>query len=395
MPVNLVEASRPSPSTADVVLLESTYGGGHTQAGVALAAALTELEPGLTVERIDFFDLVNPTLNVAARFAYAQWIARVPVLWREFYERTGQLPPTSSWQQFLNRLGARRLARFLKERRPRVVVATHPTPGCVAAQLRRDGHLTAPVVTVVTDYIAHSFWVHPDIDRFIVGHEAVRDGLVARGVAEERVSVTGIPIHPRFQRAVDAARVRAGLGLSGDPVVLFMAGSYGQVRGMVPACQQLASSDLPLQLVVVAGRDAQLERRIRAATEGARRPVRVMGFVDNVHELMSIADLLVSKAGGLTVSEALAKGLPMLIYRPIPGQEEGNAAFLVAHGAARVVQDPESLLAGVRGLLSDPVRLGRMAAVSAGLGRPRAGLDAAGVVLRESGVPATLVPGAP
>ncbi|BAS28540.1 MGDG synthase family glycosyltransferase [Limnochorda pilosa] len=388
MRLRVLEGSRFTARSADAVLLESTYGGGHIQAGAALAAALAELDPSLTVERIDFFDLVNPVVNGAARFAYIQSVTRAPVLWREFYERTGQLTPESSWQQFLYRLGARRLARFLAQRRPRVVVATHPTPGGVAAQLRRGRQLDAPVATVITDYIVHSQWLHPDVDLYIAGAEAVREALVARGIRPDRVAVTGIPIHPRFRQRVDPFRVRQRLGLSHQPVVLFMAGGYGMVRGMVPACRQLAFAGGSFQLIVVSGRDALLERRIREVVEGSPRPVRVLGFVREVHELMSVADLLISKAGGLTVTEALAKGLPMVIYRPIPGQEEGNARFLVSRGAGRVVQSPEELVSEVQRLLDDPERRRRMAQAAAALGHPRADEEAARAILALARVPA-------
>lgn len=373
-----------SGEPVDLVLLESTYGGGHVQAASALAASVLELAPSWRVERVDFFDLISPALNEATRYAYAQCLIHAPLLWRELYERTSQLEPESSWQQLLNRAAARRVGRFLESRRPQVVVATHPTPGAVAGQLRGDGRLAAPVFSVVTDYVVHGFWAHPHVDGYLVGAEPVRDGLVARGVHPGRVAVTGIPIHPRFRRSLDRTQIRRAWGLGPEPVVLFMGGSSGMVRGMVEACSALARAEGAFQLMIVAGRDAVLERRLQDAVAGAPRPVKVMGFVDRVDELMTAADLLVSKAGGLTVSEALAKGLPMLVYRPIPGQEEGNAAFLVAHGAARVIREPDELVAQVQALLQAPARRQRMAEAAAQLGRPDAGLEAARILLEAS-----------
>ncbi|HEY8532105.1 MAG TPA: glycosyltransferase [Limnochorda sp.] len=365
----------------DVILLEASYGGGHAQAAVALAASLAELEPGWRVERVDFFDLINPALNEATRYAYAQCLIHAPVLWRELYERTNHLQPESPWQQFVNRAAARRLWRFLERRRPRVVVATHPTPAGVAGQLRADGRLGVPVFAVVTDYVVHSLWAHPHVDGYLVGAEAVREGLAARGVDPSRVAVTGIPIHPRFSKTLDRWQVRRAWGLGPEPVVLFMGGSTGMVRGMVEAASALARAQGVFQLIIVAGRDPVLEGRLRAAVAAGARPVHVLGFVDRVDELMTAADLLVSKAGGLTISEALAKGLPMLVYRPIPGQEEGNAAFLVAHGAARVTWEPDELVAQVQALLQRPAERQRMAQAASRLGHPDAGLKAASRLL--------------
>jgi len=368
-----------------VVLLEASYGRGHAHAAAALAASLAELAPSLRVERVDVFDRISPALNEATRYAYIQCLIHVPLLWREVYERTRHVPPDSPWQ-LLDRAAARRVGRFLAGKRPRAVVATHPGPARLAGALRAAGQLDAPVFAVVTDYVVHGLWAHPGVDWYLVGHEAVRDGLTARGIDPARVAVTGIPIHPRFGRPADRERLRRAWQLGPEPVVLFMAGSAGLVRGMEDACRALVQAQRRFQLLVVAGRDGVLERRLRAAVAGAARPARVLGFVDRVDELMSLADLLLSKAGGLTVSEALAKGLPMVIYRPIPGQEEGNAAFLVAHGAARVTREPQELVAQVQHLLRSPGLRAQMAAAASQLGRPQAGLAAAGLLLEAAGL---------
>lgn len=368
-----------------MVLLEASYGGGHAHAAAALAASLAELAPSLRVERVDVFDRISPALNEATRYAYIQCLIHVPLLWREVYERTRHVPPDSPWQ-LLDRAAARRVGRFLAGKRPRAVVATHPGPARLAGALRAAGQLDAPVFAVVTDYVVHGLWAHPGVDWYLVGHEAVRDGLSARGIDPARVAVTGIPIHPRFGRPADRERLRRAWQLGPEPVVLFMAGSAGLVRGMEDACRALVQAQGRFQLLVVAGRDGVLERRLRAAVAGAARPARVLGFVDRVDELMSLADLLLSKAGGLTVSEALAKGLPMVIYRPIPGQEEGNAAFLVAHGAARVTREPQELVAQVQHLLRSPGLRAQMAAAASQLGRPQAGLAAAGLLLEAAGL---------
>lgn len=368
-----------------MVLLEASYGGGHAHAAAALAASLAELAPSLRVERVDVFDRISPALNEATRYAYIQCLIHVPLLWREVYERTRHVPPDSPWQ-LLDRAAARRVGRFLAGKRPRAVVATHPGPARLAGALRAAGQLDAPVFAVVTDYVVHGLWAHPGVDWYLVGHEAVRDGLTARGIDPARVAVTGIPIHPRFGRPADRERLRRAWQLGPEPVVLFMAGSAGLVRGMEDACRALVQAQGRFQLLVVAGRDGVLERRLRAAVAGAARPARVLGFVDRVDELMSLADLLLSKAGGLTVSEALAKGLPMVIYRPIPGQEEGNAAFLVAHGAARVTREPQELVAQVQHLLRSPGLRAQMAAAASQLGRPQAGLAAAGRLLEAAGL---------
>ncbi|WP_324715959.1 glycosyltransferase [Carboxydochorda subterranea] len=385
---------RPAPvwrhvEPLDVLVLAATYGNGHLQAGRAVMQALVALRPELRTGMLDFFDLINPVFNAATRFAYIYSVRRAPTLWREFYERTARIRPESFLQQRLFRLGSDKVKRLIVQSGARVVLSTHPTPGGVVAQLAADGELPFPVLsaTVITDYVLHSQWVHPATGLYLAPCEEVARELIARGIDASRVVVTGIPIRPAFASPPGREDARRRWHLEDDrPTVLILTGAYGMMRGAVEACRYVADLPRPLRLLVVAGRDRQLARTLRAELRGARNPVRILGYVDRIVELMVASDLVVTKAGGLTVSEGLALGVPMVIYAPIPGQEEGNAAFLRRHRAGEIALDPADLAGVVSTLLERPDRRAAMAAAAAALGRPLAAQAAAKLLLERAGL---------
>ena len=196
-------------------------------------------------------------------------------------------------------------------------------------------------VSVVTDFEAHALWMDACVDLYCVAAEETKARLVARGAAPEDVVVTGIPISARFSAKLNPKAVRKSLGLRDDlPVLLVPSGGFG----MGPVGEILAELDKverPFQSVVVTGRNEELRREL--AAQDRKHPTHVLGFATNMHELMAVADLIITKPGGLTSSEALAMGKPLFILNPIPGQEAANSDFLLEHGAAAKVNRVEDL----------------------------------------------------
>jgi processive 1,2-diacylglycerol beta-glucosyltransferase len=240
-----------------------------------------------------------------------------------------------------------------------------------------------PVLGIVTDFAVHGFWVHADVDAYAVATEAMRDALIARGVPAERVLASGIPVHPRFARNVEPRAVlRARLGLPQDgPVVLLMGGGLGigPLERMLHAMERL---EAPAAVVAIAGRNARVERRLPTVAQGLSRPVHVLGFVENVYDYMHACDVLVTKPGGLTAAEALVAKIPMVLSRPLPGQEERNSRLLVEAGCAVRVRSLGELPGALDSVLSDPERRARMVAAATGLGRPNAAREIGMLVAR-------------
>jgi len=377
----MVRALRPrAPS---VLVLSASYGGGHQRVAEVLEATWRRSLPQVQVEVVDFFErFVNPAVNRLTRTLYVRSVRHAPRLWGAFYYATGNIPPDSAAQRLINRLGKARLLAHLREHGPHLVVSVHPTPAGSLSELKGEGKASQPSAVVLTDYAVHSQWIHPHVDLYCVASEEVRAGLVDLGVPAQRIRVTGIPVDPAFAEPLDRREVARRLGLEpARTTVLVMAGAYAMLGGILEVHRVLLTLPHRVQAVFVCGRDQALVERLRQRSR--RRPdFHVHGFVSNVHEWMAAADLLVTKAGGITVSEALVRELPMVIYRPIPGQEEWNTRMLVTAGAAHVARGPEELARVLERLLADPAALESMRAAARRVRRPNAAREAAEAILQ-------------
>ena len=228
------------------------------------------------------------------------------------------------------------------------------------------------MVSIVTDFEAHALWMDECVDLYCVAAEETKARLIARGAAAENVVATGIPISARFSKSPDAKAVRKSYGWRDDlPVLLVLSGGFG----MGPVAEILAELDKvpqPFQTIVVCGRNEELRREL--ATQDRKHPTHILGFSSNMHELMAVADLIITKPGGLTSSEALALGKPLFILNPIPGQEAANSDFLLERGAAAKVNRVEDLPYRVGQLLGSK-KLSEMAKAAKALGHPHAAAD--------------------
>lgn len=373
----------------DILIFSASYGAGHHSVSAAIEAAIRKKRPDLSVTVRDYFDFVSPGINALTRFAYVSSVRHAPVLWGAFYNATGNVKPDSAVQRTLNRLGRKELLDFLGENDPRIIVCTYPTPAGVLSTLREEGKDTPPCITVITDYAVHTQWVHSNVDKYLVPSEHMIADLAERGVPSNRVVVTGMPIKPRFGNISDRAGLFKKYGLdSTRPVILVMAGAFAMLGGVdkiVEACLNMRSAP---QLLVVCGYSKKLKTDLQEKY-GNSASLHLFGFVDFADELMEVSNLLITKAGGITISEALVKKLPMIIFKPIPGQEEFNTRFLVDNGAACVAEDADDLIAHLRELLrsmptGDSTGKGKiemMAEAAGKLGRPDAADDAASEII--------------
>lgn len=370
-----------TPSGGGVLFLSATLGAGHHSAAVAVRDAMASLAPNVKTDELDFFDLISPAMNNAIRRSYILSVRHAPSLYEAFYRSSGYIRPDSAFQRWLNSLGRREIAALLKRRSPRMVVNTFPTPLGAISSLRAMRRTQVPQVAVVTDYSVHSQWLHPEVDRYYVGSEELKGAMVQRGIPEERIEVTGIPVRPAFREPVDTDEVRRRFGIGEGPVVLLMAGAYGMIGGFDAVVGELVRSGPAATYVAIAGHDIQLRNRLREVARTAHHPLVPIGYTDEVAQLMAVADILVSKAGGLTVSESMARGLPMAIFRPIPGQEMSNLRLVLARGAGFHARTLAELSSGLRHFLEDEEVSEPMREAARRLGRPQAAFTIAQDVL--------------
>jgi len=350
-----------------VLVFSASFGNGHLRAAEAVIEGIRIQEPSAEIIHHDFGDFLNKPINSMIRNIYGEIINHIPKLWGRFYYKTSMVQPQSISQRFLNKLGSTKFLKYIQDLNPDFIVCTYPTVSSVLAQLRYEKVLQVPVITIITDYTVHSHWVHPNVDRYIVACTEVKNSLLAWGIERSRIDVTGIPVSLKFEKVLERDYILSKLGLKADlPTYLVMGGSYGVLKSANRICKKLADSTVPVQSIIVCGKNQKLFQSLRAVITQARNPMIRLEYVHNVEELMTVSDLIITKAGGLTVSEALTKNLPLLIYKPIPGQEEENAHFVYSLGAGIVAHTEAELTQLINHFLRNPKEIGIMRSKAAG-----------------------------
>jgi processive 1,2-diacylglycerol beta-glucosyltransferase len=369
-------------SRTRVLLLTASYGSGHNAAARSLAEAFAaERADVRTVDH--FHELVHPAFARLSQALYYRVLRWAPALWGAAYTLGDWMPSDSALGLGVTRLGTSGLARLLQTFAPDVVVTVHATPALAMSALTASGLRLPPHTTVVTDFVAHSQWIAPHIDRYCVADDEVRNEFIARGIPRQRVLVTGVPVRAAFAAPADGQAARRRLDLSPDvPVVLAMAGSHGSTGRLPDVTAALLGARRPLQGLVVAGRDAALAQQLRRLTRGS--PVRVLDYVDDIRDVMAAADLLVTKAGGMTLAEAIAAELPVLIYGSLAGQERQNERFASRGGIALVARSRRELSALLERALASPSLLERLRDRMRRRRRPDASRRIVQVVLEQS-----------
>jgi processive 1,2-diacylglycerol beta-glucosyltransferase len=364
----------------NVLIVSASVGAGHNQAAKAVAEGIKRRYPGANATIVDFMAGESSYLNTLVKETYLKMISLSPQLYELLYRWSqipGQYPKV---QNLVARAMKRSMLRLYLRHRPDMIVCTHPFPCGAAAYLKRTRRMDVSLIAVLTDFAVHPLWVYDEVDHYFVASREMKADMTARGVASDKVSATGIPIDAGFSKPVDRSSICRGLGLDpAMPTVLMMGGGLG-VGPVKEALQNLNSTDVQLQIVVVAGKNAALRRQLNTVAGFSRHRIVVIGYTRRIRDLMALADLLITKPGALTCSEALAMSLPLLLFCPIPGQEEENAGYLVSQGAAILVDGVSVLGQVVGSLLTQPERLGELRYNAGRLGQPMATDVAVGII---------------
>jgi processive 1,2-diacylglycerol beta-glucosyltransferase len=366
-----------------ILIATITAGGGHLQAAAALDEAWRTLRPRDVVEKVDLQKFFSPLHKKVHTTGYVKLVEHAPDVWGMLFKQTDNpklVRRLARWRKAFPPGSTLRFIRYLKKFKPDVVFCTHYLPVEILDKAREKLDGKPPLaVCVVTDFEAHALWMGEAVDFYCVAAEETKARLVARGANPENVVVTGIPIAGKFSAPLNVVEIRKRYGLRDDlPTLLVLGGGFG----MGPVAEILGELDkMPqsFQTLVVAGRNEELRREL--AIHDRRHPTHVLGFVTNMHELMAVADLIISKPGGLTTSESLALGKPLFILNPIPGQEAANSDFLLERGAAAKVNRVEDLPFRLGQLLGSK-KLSEMGRAAKNLGRPSSAPDICHEVLR-------------
>lgn len=340
--------------------------------------AVVDRIPGARCEVVDSYSFASHVFHRVASNGYIGMVKMLPQLYKYIYDQAERATKVSAFKTWLHRYTALNLRQYIAELSPDVVVCTHAFPCGVMAEYKREFADAPPVLGVVTDFVVHPFWIHRNIDAYAVATPAMRQALIARGVAADRIAVSGIPVDPRFGANDSREDARRAIGLEPDRTTLLLMGGGLGIGPLEKALRYLEPLDDDLQIVVVVGKNSRLEQRLGDIAQHMSKRVKVVGFVPNVYDYMRAADILVSKPGGLTSSEALAAGLPIVMLRPLPGQEERNARHLQEYGVGVRAQTSRDLSGIIDRLLKTPDRLSKMRTNARRLARP----DSAKTVVR-------------
>ncbi|HEV8068850.1 MAG TPA: glycosyltransferase [Planctomycetaceae bacterium] len=378
-----------------VLVLSASVGAGHLRAAQAVELALRQLDAEAVVKNVDVLELTNAAFRRVYAKAYLDLVNKAPHVLGYFYDlmdRPVSPRRTSDRLRLMaEKLNLRPFLRFLKSEPWDVIVNTHFLPAELIASLRKQGKLATPHLTVTTDFETHRLWVNQPCDHYFSATSEGAAYLRHWGVPAGDISVTGIPIHPVFSQPKDRAECLKRQGLAGDrPIIVQISGGFG-VGPIEEIFRGILAIEVPVEVVVITGRNETAKHQLEAITAPERHRVTILGFTDQIDELMAVADLVVSKPGGLTTSEILARGAAMAVVNPIPGQESRNSDFLLEKGAAVKINNIATLAHKLTPLLEDPSRLARLKENANRTGKPQAAFDIARRALAWPTSPSTTV----
>ncbi|HEY8314353.1 MAG TPA: glycosyltransferase [Candidatus Baltobacteraceae bacterium] len=350
-------------------------------AATAVKTALQSIDPLVETHVVDSYKYAASVVSRVVSNGYIGMVKTIPQMYRFLYDRAERATEVGPFRTWLHQFTATNLRALIESENPDAVVCTHAFPCGAMAEYKKQFPDSPPVIGVVTDFCVHSFWIHRNVDGYAVATDAMRDTLIARGIKPERIVVSGIPVQTAFAMPHgDRGELRDRLGLPRDRfVVLMMSGGLG-IGPLESMMRSLDAMDLPICTVVIAGRNARLEQRVLESANHVRYPLRVLRFVNNVHDYMHASDVLLTKPGGLTSAEALVANVPMVLFKPLPGQEERNTRYLVERKVALRAKTSADLTRTIRRLYDSENLRSEMRAAMRTLERPHAARDVAALI---------------
>lgn len=317
-----------------VLIFYASYGGGHLSAAKSIEETLTINYPEMETKLIDCMKYVNKTIEKITTTAYKEMAKKFPWAWGKVYSDS-QKGPLAHISSYSNKVMAVKLLKLLREEKPDMVISTHPFGSQMCSYLKRKGKINCKIATIMTDFAPHDQWLvgQDYIDAIFVSHEQMKQEIMQKGVAPEKIFSTGIPISKRFSEKKDTPKIKQTYNLQeGKQTVLFFGGGeFGLGKTKTLMIFEILVKQFPfLQIIAISGKNPKMKAAFEEIVQQnhSENHVCLLEFSKEIPELMAVSDFVVTKPGGLTVSESLASGLPLILINPIPGQEEENALFL-------------------------------------------------------------------
>mgnify|MGYP005764919405 FL=1 len=341
----------------NILILSASTGGGHMRASKAIEGYMTQQNKDINVKIVDSLLYISPILNKTVTGGYVYLATKTPKLYGKLYDLTNKDHKFANFVTRLNNIFANKLLPLIDEFRPDIIITTHPFPTEMVSRLKSKKEINIPLICIMTDYAPHKAWISDKVDAYIVANDDMVTKMIAEGVDSRCIYPYGIPVDEVFFEEKEKQLVIEELGLDKNlPTILMMAGSFG-VSNVFDVYENIIDIDLDFQIILVTGRNQKLYNNFEEVIGSTPKKTKLIYFTDEINKFMQASDIIITKPGGLTVTEALACNIPMAVFNAIPGQEEENAEFLLKHNMAVRISDGNSCRAAIVELLKDSEKL--------------------------------------
>lgn len=347
-----------------ILIFYASYGGGHLSAAKSIKQYLDENYIDTETKLVDCVEYINKGLNTITTFAYKEMAKKAPWAWGEIYDHS-QKGAMSHLSSGANKFMSIKLNKLFEEFNPDIVISTHPFASQMTACLKEKGKTNCILASVMTDFASHDQWLVGSkyIDHIFVSHEGMKKDIISKGIPAKKVHATGIPLSNRFLEHFNRKEIKSSFDLDYNKktILFFGGGEFGLGKEKTLKILKAFINNIhdEYQIIAISGKNEKMQAKFEELV-GNNPNVQVYGYTNEVPELMSISDLVVTKPGGLTITEALASGLPIVVINPIPGQEVENAEFLEKKGVAVWIRKTENPFDAVKELLENPEQIKHM-----------------------------------
>ena len=349
-----------------ILIFYASYGGGHLSAANSIKDYLSSNYEKIDVELIDCMKYINKPIEKITTTAYNEMAKKAPWAWGKIYSDS-QKGPLAHITTRSNQVFAIKLLRLLREKKPNLIISTHPFGSQMCSYLKRKGKITSKIATILTDFAPHDQWlVGSDYtDYFFVAHNKMKEYLISKNIPENKIFATGIPISNKFLETFDTSKILNSLSLKENlkTVLFFAGGKFGLGKSRTLEIFNTLVNDFNnIQVIAISGKNKKMYEEFNQIVKIANKTnfIKLFEFVNNVPELMAVSDVVITKPGGLTTTESLVSGLPMIIINPIPGQEEENAQFLEHSNVGIWLKKQMNITETISNFLSDDEKLKEM-----------------------------------
>ncbi len=363
----------------NILILTVSAGAGHLKAAEAIRNKIKKRYPDSRTLVVDTYKYVNPIVDKLIVGSYIKTIKKTPKIYGKLYAMSEQRDSKYNFGKIVNRFLAVKLGSLIADFKPSIIVCTNFIPLQILSILNEKKALNIPTISVITDFTTHSYWLHEYVTAYVVAHDLLKYELIKKGIPGDIIYPYGIPFSSSFLLKKDKLKLLKEFKLEEKLTVLIMGGSLG-FGELKKTFLSLLNYKKDIQLIVITGTNKELKLQLENCSLNTNKKVKIIGYTNRVADFMDISDLIITKPGGMTVTEALIKELPIVIISPIPGQEERNAHFLTNIGAAARILKDDDIGNILHQIIDNPLRVSHIKEMERFIARPNATDDTVNLI---------------